>query len=159
MLVKRFSELSEEALNKIIDKHFSHWSQYSELMTLENTTYKFKELYAKNTDIPYGIALIDKDEIIGFCVLKVDNLKFYPEYNPWISDVMIFDKYRGKGNGIKLINAAKEELRKLNYNKAYLWTDKAPVFYEKQGFKYIKDVLKNDESGYGRLYSIDIKEN
>ena len=47
---------------------------------------------------------------------------------------------------------SEEELRKINY-------DKAPSFYEKQGFKYIKDVLKNDESGYGRLYSIDIKEN
>ena len=65
---------------------------------------------------------------------------------------MIFDQHRGKGNGIKLISAAKEELKKIKY-------DKAPYFYEKQGFKYIKDVLKNDESGYGRLYSIDIKEN
>lgn len=54
---------------------------------------------------------------------------------------------------------SEEELRKINYDKAYLWTDKAPSFYEKQGFKYIKDVLKKDESGYGRLYSIDIKEN
>lgn len=156
MIVKRFNELDEKELDKIIDKHFSHWSQYSELMTLENTIYKFKELYAKNKDIPYGIALIEGKDIIGFCVLKIDNLKFYPEYNPWISDVMIFDDYRGKGNGIKLINAAKEELKKLNYDKAYLWTDKAPVFYEKQGFKYIKDVLKNDESGYGRLYSIEL---
>ena len=68
MEIKRFSELSEEKLDKIINKHFSHWSQYSELMTLENTIYKFKELYAKNKDIPYGIALIDNDEIIGFCI-------------------------------------------------------------------------------------------
>lgn len=156
MIVKRFSELSEEELNRIINKHFSHWSQYSQFVTLEDTTYKFKELYAKNDDIPFGIALIDNDDIIGFCVLKIDNLKFYPEYNPWISEVMIFDEYRGKGNGIRLINAAKEELRKLNYDVAYLWTDQAPVFYEKQGFKYIKDVLKNNKNGYGRLYSIDL---
>lgn len=156
MTIKKFSELEENILNKIIQKHYSHWSQYSELMTLEGTTYKFKELYAKNKEIPYGIALMEDKEVIGFCVLKKDNLKFYPEYNPWISDVMIFDEYRGKGNGVKLINAAKEELKKQKYEKAYLWTDKAPVFYEKQGFQYIKDVLKNDESGYGRLYSIDL---
>lgn len=156
MIIKHFSELSEEDLNKIIDKHYSHWSRYSNQMNLKETIYKFKELYAKNNNIPYGIALIDKENIIGFCVLKQDNLKFYPEYNPWISDVMIFDEYRGQGNGIKLINAAKEELRKQNYKKAYLWTDKAPIFYEKQGFLYIKDVLKNDKSGYGRLYSINL---
>jgi len=156
MMIKKFSELEEDILDKIIQKHYSHWSQYSELMTLENTTYKFKELYAKNKEIPYGIALMEDKEVVGFCVLKIDNLKFYPEYNPWISDVMIFDQYRGKGNGVKLINAAKEELKKQKYEKAYLWTDKAPIFYEKQGFQYIKDVLKNDESGYGRLYSIDL---
>ena len=68
MEIKRFSELSEEKLEKTINKHFSHCSQYSELMTLENTIYKFRKLYAKNKDIPYGIALIDHDEIIGFCV-------------------------------------------------------------------------------------------
>lgn len=39
MEIKRFSELSEEKLDKIINKHFSHWSQYSELMTLENKIY------------------------------------------------------------------------------------------------------------------------
>ncbi len=156
MNIKRFSELDDKELDIIIEKHYSHWSQYSKQMNLENTIYKFKELYAKNKEIPYGIALFDEKEIIGFCVLKIDNLKFYPEYNPWISDVMIFDQFRGKGNGIKLINAAKEELRKNNYKKAYLWTDKAPIFYEKQGFQYIKDVLKNDETGYGRLYSIDL---
>lgn len=45
------------------------------------------------------------------------------EYNPWISGVMIFDQHRGKGNGIKLISAAKEELKKIKY-------DKAPSFYK-----------------------------
>lgn len=64
MTVKKFCELTEEELDKIIEKHFSHWSQYSKLMTLKDTTYKFKEIYAKNIDIPYGIALFDKDEII-----------------------------------------------------------------------------------------------
>jgi N-acetylglutamate synthase-like GNAT family acetyltransferase len=49
-----------------------------------------------------------------------------------------------------------EEAKKLGYDKAYLWTDKAPKFYEKIGFTYVKDVLKNDKTGYGRLYSIDI---
>lgn len=156
MITKKFSELSEENLNKIIEKHFSHWSRYSNQMNLEDTTYKFKELYAKNNNIPYGIAILDNEIIIGFCILKEVDLKLYSEYKPWICDVMIFDEYRGKGNGIKLINAAKEELKKQNYKKAYLWTDKAPIFYEKQGFQYIKDVLKNDESGYGRLYSIDL---
>ena len=48
------------------------------------------------------------------------------------------------------------ELKRLGYTKAYLWTDKAPKFYEKIGFTYVKDVIKNDKTGYGRLYVIGI---
>ena len=44
----------------------------------------------------------------------------------------------------------------MGYDKDYLWTDKAPKFYEKIGFIYVKDVLKNDKTGYGRLYCINL---
>ncbi len=155
-VIKKFSEISEEDLDKIINKHFSHWSQYSEMMRLDDTTNKFKNIYAVNDDIPYGIVMYDNDKMIGFCVFKDHCLDKYPEFTPWISDVMIFDDYRGNGYGRKLISYAKHELKSRGFNKAYLWTDKAPVFYEKIGFKYVQDVLKNDESGYGRLYSIDL---
>lgn len=156
MEIKRFSEISESDLERIVNKHFTHWSQYSEFMNLEDTTNKFKNIYTDDTSIPYGLAMYDEDKLIGFCVLKDQCLINYPEFNPWISDVMIFDEYRGLGNGRKLIELAKEELKKLGFTKVYLWTDKAPIFYEKIGFTYAQDVLKNDESGYGRLYSIEL---
>lgn len=156
MEIKRFSEIRAEDLDKIVNKHFSHWSQFSELMNLEDTAYKFKNFYTDDTSIPFGIAMYDEDKLIGFCVLKEQCLIHYPELSPWISDVMIFDAYRGVGNGRKLIELAKSELKRRGFNKAYLWTDKAPIFYEKLGFTYVQDVLKNDESGYGRLYSIEL---
>lgn len=155
MEIKKFNELSEEQLDKIINKHFSHWSQYSPLMTLEDTTNKIKNVYTSD-ELPYGIALIENDNIIGFCMLKAFDLKEYPNITPNICNIMIFDKYRGMGYGTKLVECAKQELKKLGYDKAYLWTDKAPKFYEKIGFTYVKDVLKNDKTGYGRLYTIDI---
>ena len=68
---------------------------------------------------------------------------------------MIFDEYRGQGFGKKLVEYAKQELKNMGYDKTYLWTDKEPEFYEKIGFIYVKDVLKNDKTGYGRLYCIN----
>ncbi len=156
MEIKKFSELNDSDLERIINKHFNHWSQYSALMNFDDTNNKFRNIYAINNDIPYGIAMYDNDLLIGFCVFKETCLDKYPEYTPWISDVMIFDDYRSKGYGRKLIELAKNELKEKGFKKAYLWTDKAPAFYEKIGFVYVKDVLKNDESGYGRLYSIDL---
>lgn len=154
MQIKKFNELTEEQLDKIIEKHFGHWSKYSPLMTLEDTTNKIKNIYTANT-LPYGIAMLDNDKLIGFCMLKEYDLIEYHDITPNICNIMIFDEYRGQGNGTKLVEFAKQELKKLGYNKAYLWTDKAPKFYEKIGFTYVKDVLKNDKTGYGRLYVID----
>lgn len=155
MVIKKFKKLTDEQLDKIVNKHFSHWSKYSPQMTLKDTTNKIKNLYMSDK-LPYGIALLEEDEIIGFCMLRDIDLKEYPEITPNICNIMIFDEYRGKGYGTKLVEYAKEELKQLGYNKAYLWTDKAPKFYEKIGFKYVKDVLKNDKTGYGKLYVIDI---
>lgn len=156
MKVKRFSELTDEELNKIINRHFCHWSKYSTKISLDDVIYKFKNIYALNNELPYGIAIVENKEIIGFCTLRLNELKNYPEFNPWICSVMIFDEYRRKGYGKALINYAKQEYQKLGYNKVFLWTDKAPIFYEKIGFSYVQDILKNDESGYGRLYSIKL---
>ena len=133
MEIKKFNELTEKQLDKIINKHFSHWSQYSPLMTLEDTKNKIKNEYTSN-NLPYGIAMLENNNLIWFCMLKDLDLKEYPDITPNICNIMIFDEYRGQGYGIKLVEFAKQELKKLGYNKAYLWTDKAPKFYEKIGF-------------------------
>ncbi len=155
MNFKKFNELTDSELEKIINKHYNHWVQYSPTMDFEITKNKFKNVYAKNNTIPFGIAMIENNDIIGFLVFKKENLKKYPQYSPWIDDVMIYDNYRNHGYGRKMINEAFIILKKMGYNKIYLWTDKAPLFYEKLGFKYEREVEKN-EGGFGKLYSKDI---
>lgn len=156
MIIKTFNEISSSDLDKIIKQHFNHWSRYSQYMNIDDTTDKFKNIYANDNNIPYGIAMYDKDYLVGFCVFKENCLEKYPQFTPWISDVMIFPEYRSKGYGKKLIDFAKDELRKKGFNYCYLWTDKAPLFYEKIGFVYVQDVVKNNDDGIGRLYKIDL---
>ena len=156
MIFKKFSELNNEELNKIINKHYSHWVQYSPTMDLNTANEKFKNIYAKDDNIPFGIAMFKNNELIGFLVFKYNCLEKYPQYTPWISDVMIFDEFRNQGYGTKMIDEALHILKEFGYGKVYLWTDKAPVFYEKIGFTYECQVEKN-EGGFGRLYSKEIK--
>ncbi len=101
--------------------------------------------------MPFGIALIDNKKVVGFCVLKIQNLKKYLEIYPWISDVMIIEEYRGKGYGKALISHAGKLLKKLGYEIAYVWTDQAPDFYRKLGYIYKQKIEKN-EGGYGELF-------
>ena len=151
MIIKRFSELTKDELNYIIDIHYNHWVKYNPKMIKENTIYKFTELYTTNK-LPFGIALIDDlGNIVGFCVFKIENLKKYPEIFPWLSDVMIIKDYRGKGYGKQLLQYGEIILKELGYNTIYVWTDQAPDFYKKLGFTYKQEVEKN-EGGRGQLF-------
>ena len=151
MKVKKFNQLTEEELNYIIDIHYNHWVKFNPKMVKENTIYKFTKLYTRD-ELPFGIALIDnKDNIVGFCVFKIENLKKYPEIFPWLSDVMIFEKYRGKGYGKVLLQYGEKILKEFGYNTIYVWTDQAPEFYKKLGFTYKQEVEKN-EGGFGQLF-------
>ena len=151
MKIKKFSELNIDELNYIIDIHFNHWVKFNPKMVKENTIYKFTKLYTTD-ELPFGIALIDdSDNIVGFCVFKIENLKKYPEIFPWLSDVMIFENYRGKGYGKVLLQYGEKILKELGYDTIYVWTDQAPDFYKKLGFIYKQEVEKN-EGGYGQLF-------
>ena len=151
MKIKKFSELTENELNYIIDTHFNHWIKFNPKMIKENTIYKFSKIYTTD-ELPFGIALVDDlDNIVGFCVFKIENLKKYPEIFPWLSDVMIFEKYRGKGYGKVLLQYGEKILKELGYDTIYVWTDQAPDFYKKLGFTYKQEVEKN-EGGYGQLF-------
>ena len=66
--------------------------------------------------------------------------------------MLIFEKFRGLGFGKEIINQAEQVLSKLGYNKVYIWTDQAPKFYKKLGYKYEMQVEKN-EGGFSELFS------
>lgn len=148
--IKKFSELKDSEINLIIDTHYNHWVNYNPKMLKENTIYKFSKLYTKN-ELPFGVALLDNNNIVGFCVFKIENLIKYPDIYPWLSDVMILEKYRGKGYGKILLSYGEQILKKQGYKTIYVWTDQAPDFYKKLGFKYKQEVEKN-EGGYGQLF-------
>ena len=151
MIIKKFKELTKDELNKIIDIHYNHWIKYNPKMEKEKTIYKFTKLYTKDK-LPFGIVLINNDNnIVGFCVFKIENLKKYPEFYPWLSDVMILKEYRGKGYGKMLLQYGEKLLKELGYNIIYVWTDQAPNFYKKLGFSYKQEVEKN-EGGTGQLF-------
>ena len=151
MKIKKFSELTNSELNYIIDTHFNYWVKFNPKMVKENTIYKFTKLYTTDK-LPFGITLFDdSNNMVGFCVFKIENLKKYPLIFPWISDVMIFENYRGKGYGKVLLQYGENILKELGYDIIYVWTDQAPDFYKKLGFTYKQDVEKN-EGGYGQLF-------
>ncbi|MEG1704999.1 MAG: GNAT family N-acetyltransferase [Clostridia bacterium] len=67
----------------------------------------------------------------------------------------MFEEFRGKGYGKILINKAMKVLGSLKYKNVYIWTDQAPDFYKKIGFKFTQIIEKN-EGGEGELYTKEL---
>lgn len=155
MKIKKFSDLTEDELNLIINIHYTYWKKFNPKMQKGNTKYKFSKLYTTNA-LPFGIVLLnDNGGIVGFCVLKIKNLEKYPEIYPWLSNVMILEEYRGNGYGKLLLQYGEEILKELGYERIYVWTDQVPDFYKKLGYIYMQKIEKN-EGGYGELFYKDL---
>lgn len=154
MKIVNFNKLPKEKINIIANIHYNHWVKFNPKMDLASTIDKFNNKYS-NDKLPFGIALIDKDNIVGFCVLREIDLEKYIDIKPWISDVMILSEYRNKGYGKYMIECAKNLYKSMGYSRIYLWTDQAPEFYKKIGFTFKQKIEKN-EGGSGELYYIDV---
>lgn len=156
MQLIKFKDISKEDLEKIINMHYNHWKQFNSTLDLQEVKENFTNSFTRETGLPIGYAYYDKDKLVGFCTLKKENLKKYPEIYPWISSVMIFKEERKKGYGTKMLKEIAEKARELGYKRVYLWTDQAPEFYKKIGYTYLQQVEKN-EGGYGELFYKEIE--
>ena len=155
MEIKYFSELTEEQVKYIAETNFNHWKKVNPNLNYNESTGNIIAMKNNIDKLPMGIALVASDEIIGFCTLRENRLKNHLDINPWVCNLIICEKFRGKGYAKQLVNYSCENFKKLGYNKVYAWTDQAPEFYKKTGWKYEGKITK-DEGGEGLLFSKEI---
>ena len=161
-MIKFFNELPVSELAKIATLHFNHWRPVNSALTLEGKIEEFTTEYARHSDkLPCGFAMynarFDKNsgghdggcggdeqtpELVGFCRLKILNLREYPELRPWISSVFVLKPHCGYG--ARLVSTACDTLKRMGYKEVYVYTDRAPGFYKKLGFEYLREAVKND---------------
>ncbi len=88
------------------------------------------------------VLLVDKNPV-GCFVIRNDDIKEYPEFNPNLACVCIDKKYRGLGYSKIMLEEANKVFKKLNITKVYLKTQ-LNNFYESHGWIYLKDVSINN---------------
>ncbi len=155
MEIKFFSELTEEEVKFIAETNYNYWKNYNPILDYKESTENIIAMRNNVNKLPIGIALTDENEIIGFCTLRENRLKNHLDINPWLCNLMIFDKFKGKGYAKTMIDFACEKFKSFGCNKIYAWTDQAPEFYKKLNWKYEGKVTKN-EGGEGLLFSKEI---
>ena len=82
------------------------------------------------------IALLD-GKCVGTVSIVVNDLKFR-DYTPWLAALYVDPEHRSQGVGRRLVDAVKEAVRQLGYDKLYLRTEHAGDYYRALGWDYIE---------------------
>ena len=91
--------------------------------------------------VPYTFIAKEDDEILGF----ITGHSYYKEVH--IGDLIIFEEYRNKHIGTKLMKAVEEHFKDKGFENMNLTTYgfQAPEFYKKCGFE-VEFIRKNKEN-------------
>ena len=105
---------------------------------------------------PYGVFL--DNEIIGTYQFAYDDLSVRPDIYPWLANVYIDEKYRGKGYGRELLESVFDNAKEnINFGEIFLYT-KHIGLYEKFGWAFLEEVdTFKKEQRIERLYKLDLK--
>lgn len=117
---------------------------------------EIKKEYLNNLTnaLPKIRIMIINDTLIGFYELnEKDNIET-EDYTPYLANVYIREEYRKQGYSTILINDAINYSKELGYKDLYLHS-RIKNYYEKYGFKFLKEV--KTELGNKRIFKYESK--
>ena len=135
-----------EYLDQVMELIYLEWGQFFRT-SKEDKIKRIKEAISTNSEYPQIYIIIDNNKLIGTFTIKDYDLDDHT-LTPWLACVVIKKEHRSKGYGNTLLKYV-EEIANKNYPILYLTTNLIG-YYERIGFKYIKDVNHNGE--LSRLY-------
>ena len=123
---------------------------------IEEIKCTFEHSLCKNKLPQTFVALIDGEPAGMYQLSMSDDLNSRPDLYPWLINVYVDEKFRGRNVARELMNTVKENAKKLGLTELYLYT-KHIGLYEKFGWKFIEEVKTfKDDSPVERLYKLEI---
>ena len=103
------------------------------------------------------VALIDGEPAGMYQLSMSEDLISRPDIYPWLINVYVDEKFRGRNVCRKLMNTVKENAKKANLTELFLYT-KHIGLYEKFGWEFVEEIKTfKDDSPIERLYRLKIK--
>lgn len=152
---KQLIDIDDKTLDIIIRWMFDWWEK-DEGYSYEKLRYFMKHTMQKDK-LPQTYGLFLDNQIIGMYQFTFSDLDVRPDIYPWLANLYIDEKYRGKGYGRILIeNATKKAQEIIKDDEIFLFTEHVGL-YEKFGWKYLCDINTfNEVFGTERLYKLKI---
>lgn len=107
--------------------------------------------------IPQTFAVLYNNTLAGMYQISMSDIDVRPDIYPWLINVFVNEKFRGKGIMREIMKSVRENMKILNIDTLYLYT-KHTSLYEKFDCEFIesfKTYISPDD--VQRLYCIKIK--
>ena len=116
---------------------------------------EYMSRFLNEDKIPQTYIALYGDNVVGMYQIAMDDgVDIRPDYYPWLVNVYVDEKYRGKGIFNDLMNDAKNRFKQLGIKKIYLYTEHKNL-YEKYDWKYLEEV-ETLTGKIRKLYYLDI---
>ena len=103
------------------------------------------------------VAIIDNEPAGMYQLSMSDDLESRPDIYPWLINVYVDEKFRGKNVCKELMNTVKENAKRADLTELFLYT-KHIGLYEKYGWEFVEEVRTfKEDSPIERLYRLEIK--
>ena len=132
----RIEDLSERiALIPLLARwHFEQWGD----LTGASTGSDYEALLSGNAStrgLPVTLIAVSHDRLLGSVNIVDCDMDVRPDLRPWLAQLYVADRERGRGIGSALVRAAVERCGKLGFAHFYLYTSGTlPSFYERIGW-------------------------
>ena len=155
MEIIKLEESNNLFFDKICDWYYN-WLGIKNNESIEEIKCTFEHSLCKNKLPQTFVALIDGEPAGMYQLAMSDDLNSRPDLYPWLINVYVDEKFRGRNVARELMNTVKENAKKLGLTELYLYT-KHIGLYEKFGWKFIEEVKTfKDDSPVERLYKLEI---
>ena len=154
--VRKLVNVDNETLDKISEWMYNWWGQrdgYS-----KDAVKCFMQHSMEDNRLPQTYGVFLDNEIIGMYQFAYDDLSVRPDIYPWLANVYIDEKNRGKGYGRRLLESVFDNAKEnIDFDELFLYT-KYIGLYEKFGWNFIDEVdTFKKEQRIERLYKLDLR--
>ncbi len=155
MEIIKLEESNNLFFDKICDWYYN-WLGIKNNESIEEIKCTFEHSLCKNKLPQTFVAVIDGEPAGMYQLSMSDDLNSRPDLYPWLINVYVDEKFRGRNVARELMNTVKENAKELGVTELYLYT-KHIGLYEKFGWKFIEEVKTfKDDSPVERLYKLEI---
>ena len=156
MEIIRLEHSNNYIFDKICEWNYNWWGIRNN-NSLEEVKCNLEHCLCKERLPQTFVALIDGEPAGMYQLSMSEDLISRPDIYPWLINVYVDEKFRGRNVCRKLMNTVNENAKKANLTELFLYT-KHIGLYEKFGWEFVEEVKTfKDDSPIERLYRLKIK--